>query len=237
MILIIIPTYNERKNLPLVVETIMKLPITGIHMLVVDDNSPDGTAAVAEELAKIYPITVLRRPRKEGLGRAYRDAFRYALSVFPDATHIIQMDADLSHDPADIPRLLVASSRHDANTIHLVVASRYVPGGAIENWHWLRKGVSWCGNAYARLVLGLPYRDLTSGFKCWRRDALAALDLDKISSLGYNFQIETTWQAHQKGFRVREMPIVFTERREGSSKFNIGIIGESFLNVFLMRFK
>lgn len=239
MILIIIPTYNERENVSLVVEAIMKLPIKDCHILVIDDNSPDGTAAIADELARRYPVTeychgvtVLRRPRKEGLGRAYCDAFRLALRAFPDAAHIIQMDADLSHDPADIPRLLTAAS-----DTHLVLASRYVPGGAIKNWHWLRKTVSWLGNGYARWMLWLPYRDLTGGFKCWQREALAALDLDNINSLGYNFQIETTYQAHKKGFRIKEVPIVFTERRAGASKFNIGIILESFWNVFLMQFK
>lgn len=232
MILVIIPTYNERENLPRVVEAVGMLPIKGIHIMVVDDNSPDGTAAVAEKLANTYPITVLRHPRKEGLGRAYRDAFRYALTAFPDATHIIQMDADGSHDPADIPRLLSAAS----NT-HLVLASRYVPEGAIKNWHWARKMVSLIGNVYARWMLWLPYHDLTGGFKCWQREALAALDLDTISSLGYNFQIETTCQVHQKGFRIKEIPILFTERRIGTSKFNVKIILESFWNVFLMRFK
>lgn len=232
MILIVIPTYNERENVPLVVEAIMKLPVAGIHVFVVDDNSPDGTGNVAEELAKKYPITIFHRQKKEGLGRAYRDAFRKALTTFPDATYIIQMDADLSHDPADIPRLLKA-----AREAYLVLGSRYISGGGIANWHWARKIVSAAGNAYTRWVLWLPYRDLTGGFKCWRREALAALDLDRISSLGYNFQIETTYQAHKKGFRIKEIPIVFTERRSGISKFNIKIILESFLNVFLMRFK
>lgn len=232
MILVIIPTYNERENLPLVVEAIMKLSMGGTHIFIVDDNSPDGTAEVAERLRETYPITILRRQKKEGLGRAYRDAFRLALRAFPEATHIIQMDADLSHDPADIPRIVEA-----AQNAHLVLASRYVPDGGIANWHWARKMVSWIGNVYARWILWLPYCDLTGGFKCWRREALAALDLDTISSLGYNFQIETTYQAHKKGFRIQEIPIVFTERRTGTSKFNVKIILESFLNVFLMRFK
>lgn len=232
MILIIVPTYNERENLPLLAGKIFSLGIMNLHLFVVDDNSPDGTADVAEKLAGIYPITTLRRPKKEGLGRAYRDAFRLALRMFPDATRIIQMDADLSHDPADIPRLLKAA--HEA---YLVLGSRYIPGGGIANWHWARKTISWIGNFYARAVLLLPYRDLTGGFKCWRREALAALDLDTISSLGYNFQIETTYQARKKGFYIQEIPIVFTERRAGASKFNIKIILESFLHVFLMRFK
>ena len=238
MILIIIPTYNERENLPFVVEAIMKLPIASIHILVVDDNSPDGTAEVARDLTARYPITLLSREKKEGLGRAYRDAFRYALRAFPDANHIIQMDADLSHNSADIPRLLAAAS-NAAGTFDgaadLALGSRYIRGGGIANWHWARKMISWLGNAYARAVLWLPYRDLTGGFKCWRREALAALDLDNINSLGYNFQIETTWQTHKKGFRIQEIPIIFTERRAGTSKFNIKIILESFLNVFLMR--
>lgn len=231
MIVVIVPTYNERDNLPLLIEHLFSLRMPDMRLLVVDDNSPDGTAEVAEQLRETYPITILRRQKKEGLGRAYRDAFRYALHVFPDATHIIQMDADLSHDPADIPPLLEVAA--DA---HLVLGSRYAAGGGIANWHWARKMVSWIGNIYARWVLWLPYRDLTGGFKCWRREALAALDLEKISSLGYNFQIETTWQAHKKGFHIQEAPIVFTERKAGTSKFNIKIILESFLRVFLMRF-
>lgn len=233
MILVIIPTYNERENLPALCEKIFSLGIDDLHCLVVDDNSPDGTAAVADDLAKRFPITLLKRPHKEGLGRAYQEAFGYALARFSEATHIIQMDADLSHDPADIPRLLAASNVGGAD---LILASRYAPGGGIHHWHWARKLVSRFGNAYARWVLWLPYRDLTGGFKCWRREALAALDLHHVHSLGYNFQIETTYQAHHKGFRIREVPIIFTERRAGVSKFNLGIILESFWNVLTMRF-
>lgn len=232
MIIVVVPTYNECDNLPFLIKHLFSLHMPDMRLLVVDDNSPDGTTEVARRLSKTYPITILRREKKEGLGRAYRDAFRYALRTFPDATHIIQMDADLSHDPADIPRLLDAAA--DA---HLVLGSRYAAGGGIANWHWARKTVSWIGNIYARWVLWLPYRDLTGGFKCWRREALAVLDLEKISSLGYNFQIETTWQAHKKRFHIQEVPIVFTERKAGSSKFNVGIIAESFLNVLLMRLK
>ena len=232
MILIIVPTYNERENISLLAEKIFSLHVSNVHLLVVDDNSPDGTAAVAENLANRYPIAVLKRQKKEGLGRAYCEAFRYALAVFPHATHIIQMDADLSHDPADIPLLL--KTAHDAD---LVLASRYVPEGSIKNWHWMRKLVSRFGNVYARWALWLPYRDLTGGFKCWRREALAALDLGAFSSLGYNFQIETTYQAHKKGFRIHEVPITFTERKTGTSKFNIWIILESFWNVLKMRFQ
>lgn len=232
MILVVVPTYNERDNLPLLINHLFSLRVPDMRLLIVDDNSPDGTARVAEELASRYPITVLNRAKKEGLGRAYCDAFRYALSAFPDASHIIQMDADFSHDPTDIPRLLEIAQKAD-----VVLGSRYISGGSIANWHWLRKMISQLGNEYARWMLWLPYRDLTSGFKCWRRETLAALDLEKISSLGYNFQIEMTWQAHKKRFRIQEAPIVFTERKIGSSKFNIGIIAESFLNVLLMRFK
>lgn len=232
MLVVIVPTYNERENLPLLAEKVFSLHIADPHLLIVDDNSPDGTAEIAECLAKIYPITILKREKKEGLGRAYCDAFRLVLRMFPEAAHIIQMDADLSHDPADIPRLLKAGQK-----THLVLGSRYIPGGRIENWRWARKMVSWIGNIYARWMLWLPYRDLTGGFKCWRREALAMLNLDNISSLGYNFQIETTYQSHKKGFSIREIPIAFTERRVGASKFNIKIILESFLNVFLMRFK
>lgn len=231
MFVIIVPTYNERNNVPLLVERLFSLPLPNAHLLIVDDNSPDGTAEVAERLATTYPITILRRQKKEGLGRAYRDAFRYALNTFPEATHIIQMDADLSHDPADIPRLLKAG--HEA---HLVLGSRYIFGGGIANWHWLRRLISRLGNEYARFVLKVPYRDLTSGFKCWRREALARLDLGAVSSIGYSFMLETTYQAHQKKMRIDEMPIVFTERREGISKLNFAIFLESFWRVFALRF-
>lgn len=232
MFVIIVPTYNERDNLPVLAERIFSLPLSDPRLLIVDDSSPDGTGEVAEHLAKKYPVTILKREKKEGLGRAYCDAFRYTLNAFPDATHIVQMDADLSHDPADIPRFL-----HAARDTDVVLSTRYSRGGGIKNWHWLRKLISRLGNGYARWMLWLPYRDLTGGFKCWSHEALAALDLNKISSLGYNFQIETTCQAHKKGFRIREIPIIFTERRTGSSKFNLWIILESFLNVARMRMK
>ena len=226
---VVTPTYNERDNIGPLIERLFGLGIPNLTVLVVDDNSPDGTGALLDELTGQYPrLRVLHRPAKAGLGTAYVAGFRMALDAGAD--YICSMDADFSHDPAHLPELIRAAAHAD-----LTLGSRYIRGGGIANWHWARKMISWLGNAYARAVLWLPYRDLTGGFKCWRREALAALDLDNINSLGYNFQIETTWQTHKKGFRIQEIPIIFTERRAGTSKFNIKIILESFLNVFLMR--
>ena len=225
---VIVPTYNERENLPILVERIFSLGIPDLRMMVVDDNSPDGSGEIAEELSKKYPLTVIHRKEKAGIGTAYVQAFKEVLSAKP--SYIIQMDADLSHDPAVIPELLKLAETHD-----VALGSRYVPGGKIVNWDPARKFVSRMGNIYARSLLGLPYRDLTSGYKCFRREALEAVDLASLSSTGYNFQIETTYKAHQKGFRIAEVPISFTERKVGVSKFNLGIILESFWKVLLLR--
>lgn len=228
-VVIVTPTYNEKGNLPELVEKIFALDLPDLRMIVVDDNSPDGTGELAEELSKKYPLTVIHRERKEGIGRAYAHAFQNILAERPDC--IIQMDADFSHDPAVIPEMLKLAQTRD-----VILGSRYVPGGAIVNWEPMRRLVSRLGNAYARAVLGLPYRDLTGGYKCFRRKVLEEIDLDSLSSVGYNFQIETTYKAHQKGFRITEIPISFTERKVGVSKFNLGIILESFWKVLLLRF-
>lgn len=229
-ITVITPTYNERENLRMLAAKIFALGIPNLAMVVVDDNSPDGTAALADDLARRYPMKVVHRKEKAGLGTAYVEAFKRILAS-PDAPDfIVQMDADLSHDPSVIPQMLARMGECD-----LVLGSRYVPGGKIENWDFFRKLVSRFGNVYARRVLGLPYRDLTSGFKCWRGEALASIDLDSLSSVGYNFQIETTYRAHRRGYRICEIPITFVERKQGVSKFNLGIIFESFWKVLLLR--
>lgn len=230
-IIVVTPTYNEKENLGALVEAVFGLGILGLKMVVVDDNSPDGTGKLAEELSKVYPLQVIHRPQKAGLGSAYTSAFKKILQEDrPD--FIVQMDADLSHDPAAIPQFLEAIKNCD-----LVLGSRYILGGKIENWEFSRKLISRFGNLYARLVLGLPYRDLTGGFKCFRREVLENIDLDSLSSVGYNFQIETTYKAHQMGYKIVEVPITFTERKFGSSKFNLKIILESFFKVLLLKFR
>ncbi len=230
---VVTPTYNEKENLRTLVERIFSQHIQGLSLLVVDDNSPDKTADLAEALSKNYPITVIRRAQKKGLGTAYVSAFKKLLSLpnkeKPD--FIIQMDADLSHDPSAIPDFLTLIKSTD-----LVLGSRYVEGGAIVNWELTRRLVSKWGNVYARTILQLPYRDLTGGYKCWRRTVLEKIDLDSLSSVGYNFQIETTYRAHQAGYAITEIPISFTERKHGKSKMDIKIMLESFWKVLLLRF-
>jgi len=230
-IFVVTPTYNERNNLEILSKKIFDLKIPELKLIVVDDNSPDGTGKFAEELAKIYPVKVIHREKKMGLGTAYAQAFKEII-VQDRPNYIIQMDTDLSHDPAIIPQMLKKIVDCD-----LVLGSRYVPGGKIENWNFFRRMISRWGNIYARFILGLPYKDLTGGFKCFRREVLENIDLDSLSSVGYNFQIETTYAAHKKGYKICEIPITFTERRGGVSKFNIGIIFESFWKVFLLRFR
>jgi len=230
MIFIVTPTYNEAANIETLVKKIFGLNINGLKLVVVDDNSPDQTGQIAERLAKDYPIQVIHRAQKSGLGTAYIEAFRKILES-ENADYVIQMDADLSHDPAVIPQMLNAIESCD-----IVLGSRYIKGGGTQNWDWFRKLISRFGNVYARAVLGLPYRDLTGGFKCFRREVLQNLDLTSLSSVGYNFQIETTYRAHKKGYKICEIPIIFTERKTGKSKFNLGIMLESFVKVLLLRF-
>lgn len=229
-LVVVTPTYNERENIGMLIEKIFAPGVSNLEMFVVDDNSPDGTASVVRELAAKYPVQLIERTNKMGLGTAYIEAFKHILQDL-EVGHIIQMDADLSHDPAIIPKLLVAARDAD-----LILGSRYVAGGKIENWGVARRVISRAGCLYARIVLGLPYRDLTGGYKCWRREALERVPLDSLSSVGYNFQIETTWHAHKLGFRICEIPIVFTERKTGKSKLNFGIVLESFIKVLRLRF-
>ena len=231
-IVVVIPTYNEKENLPVLAEKIFGLNIHDLSLLIVDDNSPDGTAACAENLARRFPIHILQRGRKEGIGKAYIQAFQTLLSDPAPPDRIIQMDADMSHDPALIPAML-----HAADTYDVIVGSRYIAGGTIENWDFIRRCISRIGNAYARTMLRLPYRDLTSGYRCFRREALARLNVKSFGSSGYCFMIETIFAAHKSGLRIYELPIVFTERTIGKSKFNLGIIMESVWRVTLLALK
>jgi dolichol-phosphate mannosyltransferase len=218
--LVIIPTYNERPNLATL--TAQLLDITGLRVLVVDDQSPDGTGSLADELARSSGgrLSVLHRQGRRGLGRSYVDGMRHALTT--DATHVCQMDADFSHDPAELPRLLDAASGAD-----LVIGSRYVPGGTLRNWARHRVMLSAFANRYVRTITRLPVHDCTSGFRCWRRDLLERLPLGAIRSDGYAFQVEMTWEAHHAGGRIAEAPITFVERHEGRSKMSGRVIAES----------
>ncbi|MEP7305318.1 MAG: polyprenol monophosphomannose synthase [Acidobacteriota bacterium] len=220
--LVIVPTYNERENLPIVAEQLLAYP--NVRLLVVDDQSPDGTGDIADDLARRHAgrIDVMHRSGRRGLGRSYVDGFGAALSSNADV--ICQMDADLSHDPAHLPALIAATANAD-----LVVGSRYVAHGAIVNWPLRRLLLSRFANLYIRLVTRLDVRDCTTGYRCWRRTALADLPLDRISSDGYSFLVETLYMAAQRGARIVEVPITFVERRQGESKLSRAVLLESVL--------
>jgi dolichol-phosphate mannosyltransferase len=220
--LVVVPTYNERENLPILLEQLMQ--IADVRVLVVDDQSPDGTGALADDLAGRHAgrVDVMHRTGRRGLGRSYVDGFKAALTSSADV--ICQMDADLSHDPAHLPALIAATARAD-----LVLGSRYVKGGAIVNWPLRRLLLSRFANRYIRLVTRLKVRDCTTGYRCWRRAALADLPLDRISSDGYSFLVETLYMAARGGARLFEEPITFVERRQGESKLSGAVIFESVL--------
>ena len=223
-----LPTYNERENLERVLDA---LEPHGVRVLVIDDNSPDGTGDLADRLAAgRHWVSVLHRERKEGLGPAYLAGFREVLAG--DAEYVLEMDADLSHDPAVVPRLIEACT----NGADVALGSRYVEDGGTENWGRGRRIVSAGGSLYARLLLGVPVRDLTGGFKCFRREVLERIDLDAVHSRGYAFQIELTYRALRKGFRVVEVPIVFADRTHGNSKMSRGIFLEAVVRVPALRF-
>jgi dolichol-phosphate mannosyltransferase len=228
---VVLPTYNEAENLREIVSQVRRQP-GGFHVLIVDDASPDGTGAIADALAAEFPgeVRVLHRARKEGLGRAYVAAFGHALKLGYDA--IVQMDADLSHSPSYLPAMTGALEGND-----VVLGSRYVRGVNVVNWDLKRLILSKAATRYARLVTGMPYTDVTSGFKCWRREALEAIGLDLVFSNGYNFQIETTYRAHRLGLRIAEVPIIFYERNFGRSKIDIRIIVEALLGVIRLRLR
>jgi dolichol-phosphate mannosyltransferase len=231
---LVLPTYDEIENIDRFVRAALPQLAAASpdhHLLVVDDNSPDGTGAAADALAaELEPVEVLHRPGKQGLGRAYLHGFRHALDAGADL--ILEMDADFSHDPADLPRLIRAAEGAD-----LVLGSRYVPGGGVSEWGLLRRLLSRGGCWYAQRVLGLPVRDLTGGFKCFRRHVLEAIDLAHVHADGYGFQIELTYRACQAGFRVLEVPIVFREREVGTSKMSPRIALEAVWKVPALRLR
>jgi dolichol-phosphate mannosyltransferase len=219
-VLVIIPTYNERENLPEIVPLVMQ---QDVQLLVVDDGSPDGTGEIAETLAGRYPgrLSVLHRTGKRGLGRSYVDGFRRALQMGVDVA--VQMDADLSHDPKYLPEMRALA----ANGADLVIGSRYLNGISVVNWPLRRIILSQFANFYIRTVTGLGLRDITTGYRCWRRESLATLPLDRIVSDGYAFLLDVTFMAANAGLKIAESPIIFIERRQGASKLSSGVLIES----------
>lgn len=227
---VVIPTYNERENLPVVCRLVMEMTGGSVHLLIVDDNSPDGTGRVADALAAKHPqIHVMHRERKEGLGRAYVAGFQKALEMGYE--RIAQMDADLSHDPRDLPILIRQTAHAD-----LVIGSRYVEGGGVADWSRWRYYLSRYANLYVQQLTRLPISDVTSGYRCWRREVLEAIDLDKVHSNGYAFQIEMAYRAYLHGFHIQEVPIVFTDRRAGKSKLSKRVIWEAIWLPWRLRF-
>ena len=229
-ILVISPTYNEKKNISHLIENIFSLNIS-IDLLIIDDNSPDGTADVVKnKMKKNNRIHLITREGKEGLGTAYCAGFKYALQNNYDL--IIQIDADLSHNPVDIIRLIEKAKTHD-----LVIGSRYITGVNVINWPMRRLLLSYCANWYARNLTRVPIKDITGGFKCFRRNVLEAIDLDSICSEGYSFQIEINFIAHNKGFNITEIPIIFTDRTVGESKMNRQIMYEAVFIVWRLNIR
>jgi dolichol-phosphate mannosyltransferase len=230
--IIVIPTYNESGNLPTMTEALFALGVEGLEVLVVDDGSPDGTGQVADQLQGQYPgrLHVIHRAGKQGLGTAYIQGFNWALEHSAD--RIVQMDADFSHSPADIPRMLEAIDAYD-----VVVGSRYVKGGRTdERWGWGRWFLSWWANSvWVRLALGVRTKDATAGFKCWRASALKQMGLERIRSNGYIFQVEMCYVAEKLGLRIREIPIYFEDRHVGQSKMDMRVKMEAALRVFEIR--
>jgi dolichol-phosphate mannosyltransferase len=230
--LIILATYNEADNIKPMIEEIFKVK-PDAYILVVDDTSPDGTYKIVQQMIDDgYQdrLFLLIRKNKEGLGKAYLAAFKWALQR--DFDLIFEIDADFSHNPKYIPTFIETAKTYD-----LVLGSRYIKGGGITNWNFMRKLISQFGSIYARTILGLSYRDLTGGYKCFRRKVLETIDLDAIDSKGYTFQIEMTYRTHLLGFKIKEIPIVFEERREGQSKMDSSIVLEAVWKVLKLRFK
>jgi dolichol-phosphate mannosyltransferase len=226
--LVIVPTYNERENIDALLERLLALPY-GLEVLVVDDGSPDGTAAAVQAWkGRDARVHLLERPGKMGLGSAYRDGFRYALAN--GAELVFEMDADFSHDPAAIGDFLEAVKDAD-----IVLGSRYLHGVTVVNWPLSRLILSWSANLYSRIVTGMPVADATGGYKCFRRRALEGIRLDQVRTEGYGFQIEMTYRCWKRGFRIKEIPIVFVDRRAGISKMNRRIILEAALLVWKLR--
>jgi dolichol-phosphate mannosyltransferase len=231
---LVLPTFNEAENLEPIVRAVLPRLAEAApdhRLLIVDDNSPDGTGEIADRLAAdTEAVEVLHRAAKEGLGRAYIAGFRRALVAGADL--VLEMDADFSHDPDDVPRLIEAAAGAD-----LVLGSRYVPGGGVAGWEWHRRLLSRGGCLYARTILRVRIHDLTGGFKCFRRAVLEAIDLDEVHADGYGFQIEMTYRAIRDGFQVKEIPIVFRERRAGASKMDARIAAEAVWKVPTLRWR
>lgn len=231
--LVIIPTYNEKDNIESLIEAIIKLPVS-FDILIIDDNSPDKTAEIVESLQKNYPegrINLIKRQGKLGLGTAYITGFRWAIEKKYD--YIFEMDADFSHDPKDLVRLFGACESQNAD---LVIGSRYITGVNVVNWPMGRVLMSYFASHYVRFITGMPVFDTTAGFKCYRRRVLENIDLDKIKFKGYAFQIEMKFTAWKMGFKIIEIPIIFTDRKKGSSKMSGGIFNEAFWGVLKMKF-
>jgi dolichol-phosphate mannosyltransferase len=227
-ILVIVPTYNEKENIGLLIPEIKGL-LPAAHILVVDDNSPDGTSAFVKELGRAHDgVFVLDRPKKEGLGKAYISGFRWALER--NYQYVFEMDADFSHDPKYLPDFLKAIEESD-----LVIGSRYVNGVNVINWPMSRLLLSYFANLVTRLIAGVPVRDCTAGFKCFRRRVLETINLDKIDSSGYSFQIEVNYMAWKNRFRIKEIPIVFTDRKRGVSKMSTRIVREALVLLWKLR--
>ncbi len=228
--LVIIPTYNESENLEkLLREVFVFLPQT--EVLIIDDNSPDGTGKIADEFAAVNPsLHVIHRPKKMGMGNAYNQGFRYAIEHGYDI--VFQMDADFSHKPSDLPRLLDALKGNG-----LVIGSRYVYGGGTVNWGIVRRFISKSGNLYARTILGMDIKDITGGFRCYSVGTLRKVDLDQVKSDGYGFQVEMAYRIKQAGYGIKEVPIIFEDRRAGQSKMSKDIVMEAFIRVLVIRLK
>lgn len=228
--IIVIPTYNEKENIAALIPAIFRLGISELEVIVVDDHSPDGTADVARQLSTTYPVHVIERAGKLGLGSAYTLGFAKALQQKAD--YIFEMDADLSHDPADIPRLLDAAASAD-----IVIGSRKIPGGRIIGWGWVRKWMSSGAMKISRALLNLPVQDVTAGFRCFRRTVLETIELSTIESNGYAFQEELLYRSMVAGFRITEIPVTFIDRQEGKSKLSRKDIFEFFYIILKMKFQ
>ena len=231
--LVIIPTYNEIENIAKIIAAVFAIP-GGFHILVIDDGSPDGTAAAVKELQQVHPdrLFLVERSGKLGLGTAYVTGFRWALAR--DYDYVFEMDADFSHDPADLPRLLAACTEGGAD---MSVGSRYCDGVNVVNWPMGRILMSYCASIYVRTVLGFRIYDSTAGFVCYSRKVLETIDLDAVRMKGYGFQIELKYTAHKLGFRIAEVPVIFVNRKEGTSKMSGSIFGEAFWGVLALRFR
>ncbi len=231
--LVIIPTYNESENIAKVISAALDAG-PEFHLLIVDDNSPDGTAQIVKDMSTSFEgrIFLLEREGKQGLGTAYIAGFKWGLSR--DYDYIFEMDADFSHNPLDLPRLLKVVSSGEGD---LAIGSRYVKGGAIENWPFIRHFLSYGASLYVRMITWMPIKDPTAGFKCYSAEVLRAIDLDKVRFIGYAFQIEMKYKAWCKGFKVKEIPVTFTDRIEGSSKMSKAIVREAIFGVLNLRWR